>query len=226
MTLPASFHVHWTVPPSSATRSEPIRNFTRNNPPPPASQRPTPCVPKVLSICVLGGVPSPRSMDDVSTEPASASTAVAATATSPLLALTTPFIQSPSCADVFVTTSVISSFYWNDYSTTTIKVLASDPADPRFPSCQPSGWGSVAPQSRFSFSPAVCPGGWTAYELSASETDVSSTSISTVSTAYCCSRFVAGPHYPPCFSPDTDEILILAQLQRLQSSVAHKWTID
>lgn len=114
-----------------------------------------------------------------------------ATATSPLLSLTTPFVQIPSCTDIFLTTSIVSSFWWNDYSTTTIRVLASDPAEPRVSSCQPSGWADVEPQSRFSFSPAVCPSGWTAYELSASETDISSTSISTISTAYCCSRFVS-----------------------------------
>lgn len=114
----------------------------------------------------------------------------ATTAAAALVALTTPFVQPPSCTNLFATTSLVSSFNWNDYSETTVQIVFSDPANPQFASCQPSGWDNVAPESRFSFSPAVCPSGWTAYDVVASETDISSTSLSTVSTAYCCSRQV------------------------------------
>ncbi|KAK4100218.1 hypothetical protein N658DRAFT_497447 [Parathielavia hyrcaniae] len=91
-------------------------------------------------------------------------------------ALTTPFVPPPSCANQFITTSFVSS-------STTVTVLASGPADARFSACQPPGWDSGGESSGlngFRFSPAVCPSGWTAYNLGG-------TMLSDVTTAYCCS---------------------------------------
>ncbi|KAK3376335.1 hypothetical protein B0T24DRAFT_618474 [Lasiosphaeria ovina] len=121
-------------------------------------------------------------MSDTPITPASTATTpafVAGTATS-LLALTTPFVRPPSCGEIFSTSSIVSSYWWDDYSLTTVQVLASDAADPRFASCQPPGWGAVVSASRFSFSPAVCPTGWTAYSVKALAAQST--------TAYCCDR--------------------------------------
>ncbi|KAL2208094.1 hypothetical protein CC79DRAFT_808557 [Sarocladium strictum] len=38
--------------------------------------------------------------------------------------------------------------------------IYSDPQDPRFTNCQPSGWADRPSSQRFSFSPAVCPSHW------------------------------------------------------------------
>lgn len=106
-----------------------------------------------------------------------------ATATS-LLALTTPFSQPNDCTDVFSTTDIVTSFWWGDYSETTLHVSVSGPAGSHFASCQPSGWADVVPERRFSFSPAVCPYGWTAYELGPI-----TTLDPPITTAYCCARY-------------------------------------
>ncbi|KAK1764331.1 hypothetical protein QBC33DRAFT_497975 [Phialemonium atrogriseum] len=98
-----------------------------------------------------------------------------------LLAMTTPFVQPPDCTDVFSTTDIVTSFYWGNYSETTLHVSISGPDGSRFTSCQPSGWANVAPQSRFHFSPAVCPSGWTAYHLEPFQTVTPA-----ITTAYCC----------------------------------------
>ncbi|KAK3390747.1 hypothetical protein B0H63DRAFT_519961 [Podospora didyma] len=110
--------------------------------------------------------------------------------TAAALALITPFAQPPSCSEIFSTTSLVSSFWWNQYSTTTVQILASADADaenapPGFAStCRPPGWNTNVPlTNRFSFSPAVCPSGWTAYKLQTAEMAWPITS-----TAYCCDR--------------------------------------
>ncbi len=108
---------------------------------------------------------------------------------SSILALPTPFAQLATCTDIFSTsvlTVTVYDRYTQSHSTaTTATVTVSDPADPRFTTCQPPGWADVAPESRFTFSPAVCPGGWTAYSLR---------SESQVSTAYCCARYLPPMH--------------------------------
>jgi hypothetical protein len=105
-----------------------------------------------------------------------------------LLALTTPFVQRPECASVWDLTSVSSN---SDGTSTTITILASDAADARFASCQPSAWDNIVPTSRFSFSPAVCPSGWTYYAMASTESIAANEKdISTYSTAYCCARCV------------------------------------
>jgi len=103
--------------------------------------------------------------------------------------LTTPFEYVPSCTNTPVTTtSLVSKFYWAE-TTTTLQVTAPDEGDDRFSSCQPPGWDSGPTESPFSFSPAVCPSGWTAYSLS--------TTLSTITIAYCCDRCVS-PNLRPC----------------------------
>jgi hypothetical protein len=102
-----------------------------------------------------------------------------------VLALTTPFVQPPTCSDIFSTTSITRSWTTVSYSSFSYStviitgyITVSNRDDPRFAACQPSGWAEVPTQSQFSFSPAVCPSGWTAYGLD--------TTAATVSTAYCC----------------------------------------
>jgi hypothetical protein len=107
--------------------------------------------------------------------PDMSSISVTATATA-LLALTTPFQQQTGCNSHFTTTSFIST---DDYGTTyTVPLVISEQVN----SCYPSGWDSVVPESRLCFSPAVCPSGWTYYEMAENR--------ETASTAYCCNRLV------------------------------------
>jgi hypothetical protein len=94
-----------------------------------------------------------------------------------LTMLTTAFEYAPSCADIPVTTtSIVSEFYWAE-AITTLQVTVPNHRDDRFSSCQPPEWNGA-----FTFSPAVCPSDWTAYRLS--------TTLSSVSKAYCCDRYV------------------------------------
>ena len=99
---------------------------------------------------------------------------VAATATA-LLVLTTPFVQPPGCDSHFTLTNAPTSTNTRDHVTSMMSVLSSLPVA----SCYPSGWDSVISQSRFHFSPAVCPSGWTYYDMA---------DLSTISTAFCCNR--------------------------------------
>ncbi|KJR89562.1 uncharacterized protein SPSK_06479 [Sporothrix schenckii 1099-18] len=124
---------------------------------------------------------------------ASTTTALATGTATSLLSLTTPFVAPPDCDSLFSTTSIVSSFWWNNYTVTTIGITVSDPTNLRFADCQPAGWDAVVPESRFFFSPAVCPSGWTAYNVAAftetqrsTSTTVTYASYSTVNTAYCC----------------------------------------
>ncbi|OBT50749.1 hypothetical protein VE04_09274 [Pseudogymnoascus sp. 24MN13] len=107
-----------------------------------------------------------------------------------LLALTTPFFQKPECASIW-TLSHVSTHDTNGVATT-VAFLASDVDDERFTSCQPSGWGSVVPASRFSFSPAVCPSDWTYYSMASTYHEGI-----TFTTAYCCAGgFALGSGFP------------------------------
>jgi len=101
---------------------------------------------------------------------------VAATATA-LLALTTPFVQPPGCDSHFTLTNVPTYINNRDDVTSMISVLSSLPVA----SCYPSGWDTVMSQSRFRFSPAVCPHSWTYYEMAG-------LSSIPISTAFCCDR--------------------------------------
>jgi hypothetical protein len=113
------------------------------------------------------------------------------------IALTTPFIfRGSTCLDILATTSSVVRFYWNsDPASSIVTLVYSDVSDPRFTSCQPPGWSTMLPESRFTFSPAVCPSGWTAHRVftslySTTITTVSSTRFSygTATTAQCCAR--------------------------------------
>ncbi|OBT78200.1 hypothetical protein VF21_02708 [Pseudogymnoascus sp. 05NY08] len=105
----------------------------------------------------------------------------------PPLALTTPFTPPPSCANIFTTTSTITSYHQNNFTTTTLTILYSDPSSARFTQCQPPGWAQAIPESRFHFSPAVCPDQWTAYALRDLDVDIQTPSLSRhATTAYCC----------------------------------------
>ncbi|KAL3451402.1 hypothetical protein BJX65DRAFT_303984 [Aspergillus insuetus] len=104
----------------------------------------------------------------------------ASTATQQLLSFTTPFSEPEGCHvnERSTLTEVV------DGTTSTLRYLISDPALPEFTSCQPSGWDSIIPESRFSFSPAVCPSGWATFEIG---TTTREEDDEIVTTAWCCS---------------------------------------
>ncbi|KFY14703.1 hypothetical protein V492_02461 [Pseudogymnoascus sp. VKM F-4246] len=107
---------------------------------------------------------------------------------SSLLALTTPFTPpAPSCTGIFTTTNAVSSYFFGHHLiTTTLTVVYSDPSNPSFTQCQPRGWDEVVPESRFHFSPAVCPNQWTAYYLKDVYVDLQPSLTRRATTAYCC----------------------------------------
>lgn len=49
------------------------------------------------------------------------------------------------------------------------------------PSCFPDGWADVVPESRMSFSPAVCPTGWVYHDIGEGD-------ATDKFTAFCCDR--------------------------------------
>lgn len=57
----------------------------------------------------------------------------------------------------------------------------SNTADPKYSSCQPPGWD----EHSFTFSPAVCPSGWTYYAGKEETPD----SGKPYSRAFCCARY-------------------------------------
>lgn len=98
--------------------------------------------------------------------------------------LTTPFIPPANCTDRYNTTMFTSSGY-GITSTTILEVRASIPS--LNPTCQPTGWNLT--DTIRTFRPAVCPGGWTAYDLGVRSTSSSPDySEVLISTAHCCSR--------------------------------------
>ncbi|KAJ3493674.1 hypothetical protein NLG97_g4582 [Lecanicillium saksenae] len=94
--------------------------------------------------------------------------------TGTLLPQITPFVAPAGCegGGAFLTTTGE-----HDNGGT---FIVSDPS--HLPTCQPSGWNSGA--TRFQYSPAVCPRGWTAYSLSVSQ----SAGVKFESQAACCSK--------------------------------------
>ncbi|KAK3897131.1 hypothetical protein C8A05DRAFT_20042 [Staphylotrichum tortipilum] len=131
--------------------------------------------------------------------------ATSTSATGSILALPTPFIQPTTCTDIF-SISVLTITVGekdNHVTTSTAAFTLSDVSDPRFTSCQPPGWAGVVPESRFTFSPAVCPSGWTAYMLA---------SESQLNMAYCCARYQS----PTCILE-----VILTQLAGSPHSAYH-----
>ncbi len=143
------------------------------------------CCSRVLPPSSFRGQSSSPGFGTMSTTPettTSSTTTTTLSITAVLQALTTPFVAPPGCADQFLT--YLSTYH--DTAVTTI--LASGPADYRFASCQPSGW--IASPS-FQFSPAVCPSGWTAYDVGGTASAIiepTTTHTRTFTTACCCSR--------------------------------------
>ncbi len=117
-------------------------------------------------------------------------------ATGPRAPLTTPFTYQSGCAEIWDLTSAPITDYPELGLSTVIDIALSDRAEPRFASCQPSGWENAPSASRFSLSPAVCPSGWTAYALATQPLFESNQFLGTGSTAYCCARFVMFPRLP------------------------------
>lgn len=106
-----------------------------------------------------------------------------------MLALTTPFVQPPGCASIWEPT-IVKTFDAKG-SSLTLTILASDAANPRFTSCQPKGWATNIPARDFSFSPAVCPSGWTYWGMTETFlSNVATYSDGLYSTAICCDRYV------------------------------------
>lgn len=98
-----------------------------------------------------------------------------------LLAVTTRFAPSPgdACTILDLTTNLDPSITTRD---DTAYFLYSDPADDRFTSCQPKGWADRPSSIRFSFSPAVCPNGWTWLDIRVNTI----ASNDNITTAFCC----------------------------------------
>ncbi|KAL8415003.1 hypothetical protein RB594_006000 [Gaeumannomyces avenae] len=130
----------------------------------------------------------------------------ATTATS-FAAMTTPFVQAASCADLWSTSTIVTRGAGRNSTSVTLPILVSDTTNPRFATCRPPGMNKTAPEDHLTFSPAVCPSGWTGYQLSLRSTALSvlqpSTSVSlyTFTTAQCCAPgFTLGwsgaPGYP------------------------------
>lgn len=87
-----------------------------------------------------------------------------------LLAVTTQF-SPPEGRDCIIHDLVESQaadeLPLSSSDSTDITYIYSDPLDPRFAACQPSGWADRPASIQFSFSPAVCPKdwGWTTINL-------------------------------------------------------------
>lgn len=103
-------------------------------------------------------------------------------------ALTTPFVPSSSCRPIQDLTSITETWIRGPNTTTTtttIPVIMSDPADPSFAGCQPSGWD---PGTGLSFSPGVCPSGWAAFSIVASHPSLQPFASTSTTTAFCCTE--------------------------------------
>ncbi len=107
-----------------------------------------------------------------------------------ILALTTPFVQpAAECASIWEPETIQT---FGNGTSLTLTVLASDAANPRFTSCQPSGWATNLPARRFSYSPAVCPSGWTYWDMEETTTiDDKASTADVFTSALCCDRYVS-----------------------------------
>ncbi|EEU47095.1 uncharacterized protein NECHADRAFT_36784 [Fusarium vanettenii 77-13-4] len=116
------------------------------------------------------------------TTPSSVTATATATATG-RINLASPYEPPRSCQSNWSQTSVI----WTEDWSSTVPVLVSDP----IASCYPSGWDDTQAKNRFSFRPAVCPTGWTYWDMGrvADSSEIAS-------TAYCCERFLASTLLP------------------------------
>lgn len=106
--------------------------------------------------------------------------------------LTTPFEAPSSCHDAFLPTMTVAvtNTYRNGYdkaTTTSWTLQLSSEAG-----CQPSGAPDVDAR-KSSYDPAVCPAGWTAYDVGAS-TKYKMKDKDLYFTASCCARYVQSQH--------------------------------
>ncbi|PVH72654.1 hypothetical protein DL98DRAFT_539040 [Cadophora sp. DSE1049] len=148
--------------------------------------------------------------------PATHTTSVSSATTS-LLALTTPFIPPPGCESHWSLTSSRTTGV-HDYSkpyASMVSALVSETVS----SCFPSGWDRAVPESRLHFSPAVCPSGMVYNSMH----DPINLGLST--TAWCCnSGFSFQVHYKT--DPTSDTVLPYNRCFRTTSgSALHTETI-
>jgi hypothetical protein len=111
-----------------------------------------------------------------------------------------------------------SSRVWHHLNTA---IFDLRPCLPEFTSCQPSGWDSVTPESRFSFSPAVCPSGWATWEIG---TTTREQDDEIVTTAWCCPRYQLSHHRqtPPQHTTPSDSTKQRLHSVSLQQLPAYK----
>ncbi|KAJ2966516.1 hypothetical protein NQ176_g10114 [Zarea fungicola] len=99
----------------------------------------------------------------------------------PINTLTKPFIPPTSCHDAFLPTTTITDSGYGLSRTTVWELQAASTEG-----CMPPG--SYPTNRWLSFSPAVCPSGWTAYDMGGN----SAYNMETASvefTAKCCTRY-------------------------------------
>lgn len=113
-----------------------------------------------------------------------ASNTTASTTVEPF-AITTAFPVPSDCADSFTPTTA-DSWEWNwgrKPASTRIHITAYIPVplELRESSCFPAGYEN---RTALQFSPGVCPGGWTAY-------DMATLRFEDITTAQCCPRYHA-----------------------------------
>ncbi|KAM7189309.1 hypothetical protein V8F20_010217 [Naviculisporaceae sp. PSN 640] len=108
-----------------------------------------------------------------------ASTTLSSSATAPVLAFTTPFVQPDGCSSLF---KKVVSTYPNQRDPHITYILPNE-TNPLYTAClAPAG------PRQFSFSPAVCPESWVAYNLgeTLAETASGTAGLTSISTAFCC----------------------------------------
>lgn len=96
----------------------------------------------------------------------------------PIPAFTTPFVQLADCSSLLTTTVNTTTAFGTTSSQT---FILPDTSNSRYAACfSPTG-------SQFTFSPAVCPQSWTAWQLGKTFVPTGSPNTAVgVSTAYCC----------------------------------------
>ncbi|KAK4220701.1 hypothetical protein QBC38DRAFT_462306 [Podospora fimiseda] len=137
----------------------------------PFSEIPLP-TPTVFTITNIHAIKSP------STTTSSTTTTTKSKTSFP--PLTTPWTRPSYCTDLFTTTSTITTVGGTQNPiTSTIPLVLPDTAHPSFSLCHAPGYDL----HNYSFSPGVCPSGWTAYNLASSWTTATYTSF-----AHCCDK--------------------------------------
>lgn len=109
----------------------------------------------------------------------------AATAPQTTEPLTTPFTAPSGCSNQFGSIFTVKKSC-TGAGNVLVQIVLSAPD--RYSSCQPARWN--ASRSTLSFSPAVCPISWTAYNLMVMKSLPDSGASKFQSLAHCCTRFV------------------------------------